>query len=176
MTTQKQVWHLPVLSYGVIDAYNRMCAAVGSPTLAMKSAHADYNGHSIDIRFNTHRQYYTADYWWAGRNCIARGTLREVVEAAVHDYKRGALGSSVEVVVKPGDDTSVLVENGFIRGELPREPEFLTWRHKVAARCAPDYANSGRMALIFDSGLLEAASCEPSYREALKAKYGHAWR
>jgi len=175
MTTQKQVWRLPVLSYGVIDAYNRMCVAVGSPASAMKATHADYNGHSIYIRFNTHRQYYTADYWWAGRNCIARGTLREVVEVAVRYYNRGALGSSVEVVVKPGDDTSVLVENGFIEGDAPRESGFLTWRHKVAARCAPDYANPGRMVLVFDPDLLEAASCEDSYKEALKAKYGRTW-
>lgn len=176
MSEQPAIWHLPTIPFGVIDAYNRRALAQGSPRIAQASAHSDINGHRVYVSFNEFRQYYTADYWWAGRNCIARGSLRQTVEAAARLYRKGALGSSVTVEVKPDEDLSVLHENGFISGPQPEHPSFLTWRHKLAGRCAPDAANPGRTTSIFDAELIMAAQSETEYFDYLKAKYGRTIR
>lgn len=88
-------FHLATRPYGVIDAINRMAAATGSPRYAMASAHADYNGHAVSVYFNGYRGYWLAEYTWAGRVVLCRGSLVECLRAAKQEYDRGALGASV---------------------------------------------------------------------------------
>ncbi len=85
---------LPTRPYNVIAAINRMAAATGSMRYASQAAHADYNGHHVTVNFNEYRGYWIAEYFWAGRVVLARGSLREVLRAAKAEHDRGALGSA----------------------------------------------------------------------------------
>ena len=86
-------FHVPERPYTPIDALNRRAAAVGSPRYAALTSHADYNGHQVTVAFNDYRQYYTAEYFWAGRQVLARGSFEACLQAALREHARGALGS-----------------------------------------------------------------------------------
>lgn len=88
-------YSLPQRPFGVIDAINRQAAATGSVRYAMGAADADYNGHFVSVYFNGYRGYWLAEYTWAGRNVLCRGSLASCLDAAKREYDRGALGSEV---------------------------------------------------------------------------------
>ena len=99
MQTTNRTYHLPVRPYSPIDAVNRAASAKGSPRYAQNTADADYNGHAVRVYFNDYRGYWVADYTWAGRNVLARGPFTSVLDAALREYNRGALGASLAVEV-----------------------------------------------------------------------------
>lgn len=175
MTT---TYHVPTRPYGPIDALNRRAAAVGSPGYAQATAYADYNGHHVTVHWNEYRGYYLAEYWWAGRVVLARGSFASCLRAALDEYRRGALGTSVTVVLREGDAEAAALcaaTPELVAGEAPRELPWWTWRHEAAARSVRDYANTGALRLVFDWALMQAAASEAEYEAALKAKYGRVW-
>ena len=74
--TARKFW-IPTRPYSLIDAINRMAAATGSPRYAELATYADYNGHYVTVSFNEYRRYWVAEYTWAGRVVIGRGTLAD---------------------------------------------------------------------------------------------------
>lgn len=94
-TPSTPTYGLPTRPFNVIAAINRMAAATGSIGYASAAANADYNGHHVTVNFNEYRGYWIAEYFWAGRNVLARGSLRDALRAAKQEYDRGALGASV---------------------------------------------------------------------------------
>ncbi len=88
-------WVKPTRPYSVIDAINRYAASTGSARYAALAANSDYNGHRVSVTFNDYRGYWIAEYFWAGRHVLARGTIEACLHAAVVEYDRGALGASV---------------------------------------------------------------------------------
>lgn len=178
-TAQRPVFYLPVRPYTPIDALNRRAAAVGSPRYAAGASTADYNGHAVRVWWNDFRRYYIAEYQWAGRNVLARGTFEDCLRAALSEYDRGALGASVMVAPRPDDAEALAACEAHPRlvpGRVPENSEWLTWRHSAAAQSVRDYANPGRACLIFDWDLMQAADSEGAYLAALKAKYGNPYR
>tara|TARA_R110000751_G_scaffold81328_2_gene164047 strand:- start:35 stop:589 length:555 start_codon:yes stop_codon:yes gene_type:complete len=85
----------PTREYGAIDAINRSALATGSTRGASAGAGADYNGHGVRISYNGIRRYWVAEYTWAGRHVIGRGSLDDCLAAAARDFNRGALGAVV---------------------------------------------------------------------------------
>lgn len=91
-------FYLPTVPFSVIDAVNRYAAATGSPRYACASSGADYNGHHVAVTFNTFRGYWIAEYMWAGRNVIGRGSLAEALTEGKRLHARGAKGATVTAV------------------------------------------------------------------------------
>lgn len=171
-------FHLPVRPYSPIDALNRRAAAVGSPRYAAAASNADYNGHHVTISWNAYRGYYIAEYWWAGRNVLARGSFAICLKAALSEYQRGALGASVSISLREVDfEAEALCRNTpeLQPGELPRTLEWCTWKHECAAASVRDYANPGMRVMHFDWPLMEASDTQEAYEAALKAKYGSVY-
>ena len=169
-------FHAPTIEYSLVDALNRRAAATGSPAYASSAAGADYNGHRISVWFNDYRNYYIAEYQWAGRCVVARGSADICIAAAMKYYQRGVKGSSVTIALEPEHEEAVAharTVDGLVEGR-EGTPSWMTWRHSTAARCARDSACRS-MVMVFDLSLLEAAESERDYSDALRAKYGHAY-
>lgn len=181
-------FHLPVRPYSPIDALNRQAAALGSPRYAELSAHADYNGHHVTLSWNSYRSYYVAEYFWAGRVVIARGSFADCLAAVLSEYGRGALGASATVrpreddieamaacracaELQPGDGWA---ETGGGMRELTKG-SWWTWRHDCARAAARDTANPGALTMHFDWELMQAAEDRKAYEAALRAKYGRVY-
>lgn len=165
-------FYLPERPYTPIDALNRRAAALGSPGYAQSAEHADYNGHRITVAWNEYRGYYVTEYFWAGRVVLARGDFAHCLDAAVREWRKGALGCSVAISPREEDlDTCLDVP------ELVKEDDrsWYTWRHAIAAQCARDYANPRALTRLFDWELLQAADDENDYTERVRAKHGRAW-
>ena len=80
------------------DMLRRRGAATGTVEGARANANASFNGHPVTVSFkpdSVHGPCWNAEYWWAGRVVLARGTLERCLEAARHEYDRGARGASV---------------------------------------------------------------------------------
>ena len=176
---EKPLFHFPTRPYTPIDALNRRAAAVGSPGYAMGAAHADYNGHNVSVSWNDYRRYHIAQYYWAGRYVLARGSFADCLAAATDYYNRGALGASV-LVAPRADDTDAIAlcrsAPGLVEGPQPQTPDWWTWRHTAAAESARDYANPGALCLMFDWELMQRCDSRDAYESALRTKYGTAFR
>lgn len=180
-------FHLPQRPFSPIDALNRHAAAVGSPRYAEGAAHADYNGHHVTLTWNSYRQYYVAEYFWAGRVVLARGDFATCLRATLDEYNRGALGSSATVTPR-ADDAEALAMcrataelapgDGWEDGDRMRglRRPWWTWQHDCAHAAARDYAHPNAMAMIFDWALMQASADRKSYEEALRAKYGRVYQ
>lgn len=171
-------YHLPVRPYSPIDALNRRAAAIGSPRYAQGAAHANYNGHHVQVYWNDCRQYYVCDYTWAGRIVLARGTVEQCTAAAIAEYNRGALGASVsvEVLEKDADKISKLFPQ-LISGPsvFAHESSWHTWRHKCAMEAARDSANPRCPVMLFDWDLMQVSESREAYVEALRKKHGRVY-
>ncbi len=177
MTTTNS-YHVPTRPYSPIDAMNRRAAAQGSPTYAMGAAVANYNGHSVSVYFNDYRGYYVAEYHWGERCVLARGTFRQALTAALREFDRGALGASVSVSIPASDLEANEIAAGCLQllsGPSPHSSDWYTWRHEVAASCAPDAALPGRTRMIFDWEPLQSATDRDDYQTKLKAKHGRIY-
>jgi hypothetical protein len=178
MTTET-TFHLPVRPYSPIDALNRRAAAMGSPQYAERTARANYNGHHVTLSWNEYRGYYVAEYQWAGRNVIARGTFAACLDAVLREYNHGALGSSATIIphdpeaVALCEATAALVPG---RETFAHESTWWTWRHKAASEAARDVANPRALVRIFDWPLMQDAADLAAYEAAVKAKYGRVWQ
>ena len=170
-------YELPTIPYGPIDALNRRAAAVGSPGYAIKTAHANYNGHHVTVWWNDYKGYYIADYTWAGRIVIARGDFASCFAAAVAYYNKGDLAACVWFTLKEGDEEALKLiasDNRIIeKGTASRD--WYTWQHECAVQSVKDYCFPGAFALRFDWELMQAVDSEKEYTEALKAKYINAY-
>lgn len=180
VTTEPQsvAFHLPAIPYTPIDALNRRAAAVGSPEYAQRSAHADYNGKAVRVWWNSFRRYYIAEYTWAGRNVLARGSFASCLRAALRYYEAGALGSSVRIVLREGDRDAeeICRQTPQIREGHEGDLAWLTWRHTMAAQCVRDYANPGGSAYLFDWEIMQSAQSREEYLAAVKAKHGRMFQ
>lgn len=172
-------YYVPTRPYTPIDALNQRAAAVGSPRYAQLASHADYNGHRVTVAFNDHRGYYTAEYVWAGRVVLARGSFAQCLAAALAEQARGALGGTVRVYLPSSDaDAIALCEAtpALLAGDEPDPLPWYTWQHSCAAQSARDYAHPRASYLIFDWELMQAAANEQAYLDAVRAKYGQVYQ
>lgn len=181
-------FHLPVRPYSPIDAHNRAAAAKGSPRYAQLTAHADYNGHHVSLAWNDHRQYYVAEYYWAGRVVLARGRFADCLRAVLQEYDRGALGSSASIYPRQDDQEALdllRAEPRIVEGSLWANDgqerklthgDWWTWRHRAAAAAARDMANRRSLTLIFDWPLMEKAESRAEYEKLLQEKYGRIYQ
>lgn len=172
------VFHVPTRPYTPIDSLNRMAAALGSPRYGQAAAHANYNGHHVNVWWNDYRSYYIAEYTWAGRVVIARGTFASCLAAALREHANGALGASTHVEPRPDDAEAIaLCEQTpeLLPGREPSERAWYTWKHSVGAAAARDSANPGRGAMVFDWDLLQAAETQTEYEQAVRAKHGRVY-
>jgi hypothetical protein len=168
-------FHLPVIPYGPSVALNRMAAALGSPRYAMAASGADYNGHHIKVWWNEHNRYYIAEYTWAGRIVIERGSFAACLRAALTYYERGALGSSAEICPRSDDEAALalcraderIAEGSFwvrdFNGCRPRYGAWYTWMHEVASKSARDSANPRGLVRIFDWGVMQTCQSLAEY-------------
>lgn len=145
---------------------------------AAAATYADYNGHRVSLSWNEYRGYYVAEYFWAERVVIGRGGFEDCLRAVLAEYNRGALGSSASIAPRPDDVAAIaLCEStpAIVKGAMPQTESWWTWRHDVAGRCARDYCHPGKMTMIFDWDVMQAATDEESYYQAVKAKHGRAY-
>lgn len=171
-------YHLPVRPYTPIDSLNRSAAAKGSPGYAMATAYANYNGHLITIGWNDYRGYYITEYWWAGRVVLARGSFKDCLSAAISEYNRGALGTSVSVHIREGDTEAEKVcqeTPGMVEGREGKS-DWYTWKHQYAAESVKDYCFPNSLARIFDWQIMEDCATAEEYNAAIRAKYGKCFR
>jgi hypothetical protein len=186
--TSKIAFHVPTRPYSPIDALNRRALAIGGVRNAMAGAHADYNGHNVTVEWNSYRNYYVARYMWAGPVVIGRGSFAECLRAALREFDKGAVGASVEITLREGDEEAKALceaepklvagspwasdDKGNVRHHLG---DWYTWRHDTAAACARDAA-CRNYPFIFDWELLQAAENEDDYCNRLKAKHGRVYQ
>lgn len=135
---------LPTIAYSAIDAINRVAAGQGSVRYAMATAHADYNGHHVRVYFNAYRQYWLAEYQWGERVVLNRGSLMNCIAAAMQEYKRGALGTTVSFSIQTEDafgkapvvsdeEIEAIKKLGFQEGsEDITKLDWWTWKHEEA--------------------------------------------
>lgn len=171
------MYHLPIRPYSPLDAHNRHAAALGSPLVGAAASRADYNGHRVTVDWNAYRSYYVAEYFWAGRIVLGRGTFETCLRAAIKEYQRGALGASVAVTCRDDDAeaAALCVELGLVAGSLSSVPlDWWTWRHDVGHESAPDYTERAPRPR-FDWELLQASESREEYKRALCAKYGRTF-
>lgn len=137
---------IPTRPYNLIGAINRMAAATGSMRYAQLAADADYNGHHVTVSFNDYRGYWIAEYFWAGRNVLARGELSHCLRAAKEEHDRGALGSTVVVTVSTDEDAAEVMAAGFAPYDKESEAaHFAAWKDARFAEIngAMDYERHG---------------------------------
>lgn len=181
-------YHLPVRPYSPIDALNRRAAATGSIRYAEAAAHADYNGHHVRLTWNSYRSYYVAEYFWAERVVIARGSFAECLDATLREYRKGALGASAEVCPRDDDAEAVALceaTEGLATGSgWEDEPggmkrlvaPWRTWQHECAEESARDAANPGAMVMLFDWALMQSAKSRAEYEAALRVRHGRVYQ
>ena len=176
MNNDDRHYHLPVRPYSPIDALNRRSVALGSPRYAQLAGHANYNGHHVTVSWNDYRKYYIAQYFWAERIVLARGTAEQCTAAAIAEYNRGALGASVSVSVR-GEDADRIVKlfPELTPGEREAKCEWRSWRHECAEEAARDSANPRLPVMLFDWELMQAADTREAYETALRAKHGRIY-
>ncbi len=135
-------YHLPTIALTPIDLINRRAAATGSMRYAQLSSDADYNGHHITVSFKPHAvsgPKWNAEYHWAGRIVIGRGSLESCLREAKREYDKGAHGTVVAVYLHDEASESIseqkqLCKNlGFTSGELPTIPEYWTGKHEAVS-------------------------------------------
>lgn len=126
-TPEIKRFHLPTHPMSLIDMINRVALSTGSIVTAMSSGNVDYNGHHVSVSFNKYRGYWITEYMWAGRNVLARGTLRATLQAAKDEHKRGARGGSVSVSIEAVEGLTldeaikIAVDMGYVEGEEPKD-------------------------------------------------------
>lgn len=182
-------FHLPVRPYSPIDAHNRAAAAKGSPRYAQATACASYNGHHVTLSWNDYRRYYVAEYFWAGRVVLGRGSFANCLRAVLDEYARGDLGASAAICVPANDAEALTLARsapGVVEGSLWREEpngmrrldagSWWTWRHSVGAESARDMANPRCPVLIFDWDLLQSSKDRDLYEASLREKYGRVYQ
>lgn len=92
--TAGRYW-LPTRPYTLVDAVNRAAAATGSFRNAQLSADANYNGHAVQVTYNSYRDYCVCEHYWGGRVVHCRGTMEEALRAGCREYDLGHRGTSV---------------------------------------------------------------------------------
>lgn len=128
LSTKRQYW-MPIRPYNVIAAINRMAAATGSLRTATLTSGADYNGHRVTVDFNTCRQCWIAEYFWAERIVLGRGNdFEAVLGSALREYNRGALGAEVWVNVYTDEEAAICEKAGLsIRSDETMAAHRATW-------------------------------------------------
>lgn len=90
----------PMIALSAIDRENRRAAATGSVRYAAAAADAGYNGHPVMMSFRALAvggARWCAEYTWAGRRVVGRGSFEETLRGALREYGRGHRGALVTV-------------------------------------------------------------------------------
>jgi hypothetical protein len=186
-TNNTPVFHLPTRPYSPIDALNRRAAAIGSPRYVMATEYADYNGHHVTVSWNSYRGYYIAQYYWAERIVLERGSFADCLRVALKEYARGALGASAEIAPRADDAEAIALCNvteslipgdgwGNEPGSARLQSTWYTWRHECAAASVRDSANPRALTMVFDWELMQASETRDAYEAALRAKHGRVYQ
>lgn len=156
-------WGFPPREIDIISHINRVSAGQGSPRMAMASADADYNGHSVIVRFNSYRGYWIAEYIRSGRNVLERGSLADCLQAAKAEQDRGALGASVAVYIPMAsssdldrfmcaetvdDIASQCAAFGMIQYDTQELPSWWTWKHSLTCEAVREHATHHLLAAV----------------------------
>jgi hypothetical protein len=156
--------------------------------MASLTSHADYNGHHVTLTWNSYKGYYVAEYFWAGRVVLARGSFVDCLRAVMVEYERGALGASASIAPRADDTDAMSIARatlGIVEGSLwidqpdhTREVSrdtWWTWRHQVGSESAKDMANPGAPKIIFNWDLCQMSTSREDYEKALLAHYGRVY-
>jgi len=128
---EKHFW-IPTRPYTVVDAINRAAAATGSVRGARAASGADFNGHSVSVRFKPHAvngPIWNAEYHWAGRVVLGRGSFENCLAAALREQARGALGGSVLVTCETEEQAAACLAAGLE-----------AWSKEVEEKCYASFA------------------------------------
>lgn len=179
----REAWTLPQIPLSPIDMINRMAAATGSVGYAQATAHGDYNGHHVMVSFKPHAvsgPTWNAEYWWAGRVVLGRGSFQRCVEAAVREYRRGARGTSVvaevyddeAAAISADEQRQILQQAGFERVEkddpATRRAPWWTGAHEAVCDAAA-WQRTGFASLLMERALAFTGTPEewPAERDRL---------
>jgi len=125
-----------------IDIINRRAAATGSAHHAMAASNANYNGHRVSVSYKPHAvsgPTWNAEYWWAGRVVLGRGSFKSCLDAAMSYFERGDRGAAVVVVVdgeapEPVEDQKAACEAaGLSQGDLQDKRPWWTGTHAAVS-------------------------------------------
>jgi hypothetical protein len=166
MTTQ---YWLPTKPYTLIDAINRSALATGSVRFAELGANADYNGHRVEVSFNDYRRYWVAEYFWAGRCVISRGSFADVVRAAAAFHATQGRGGDVIVTTRDESEAETARALGFqLCTDETRAAHRATYADARFAEInrAADYERHGLAPAV---GMLANSATIEEYRTKLEA-------
>ncbi len=108
-------------SGSLVDAVNAACAAQGSFRFAMGAAHANYNGHQVGVDWNDYRGYWIAEYFYGGRNVLARSSsFAQALDAAFEEFNKGASFASINAQPKTQEEIDLCIA----RGMTLRDPDW----------------------------------------------------
>lgn len=130
----KNFW-MPTKPLSVIDLINRKCLATGSISNAQRGSDADYNGHAVIVNYNSYRKYYIAEYFWAGRRVLARGTIRECILPSIEFYKQDGRGAQLTIFPVTDEDVKVcesfdLLQEFSETSSKAHRDSWWTWKHE----------------------------------------------
>jgi hypothetical protein len=143
MTAAPTSYWMPTRPYSLVDAINRAAAATGSCRYAMAAGNADYNGHHVNVRWNSYKRGFQAYYTWAGLRWLAHSTtIERALAAALSEHARGALGSTVMVTFQDAPEEQQAIARAACEaaGLVPYSEEAqaahdASWRTPLYAEC-----------------------------------------
>ena len=113
VATAGRFW-LPTRPYSLVDAINRAAAATGSMRYAALAADASYNGHYVTVAYNSYRDYWVCEHFWAGRVVHARGSVESALRAGRYEYDRGTRGTSVIAGDLAPEEAQIALSLGYV--------------------------------------------------------------
>ena len=143
MSTVHTVWELPEIPLTPVDLVGRRAAATGSTRVALAATDENYNGHHVSVTFKDKAvagPTWNAEYWWAGRHVLGRGSLAVCLAAAKREYNRGARGTVVRLILadeapEPLNDQVALAKKyGFVPASQRKpgsNPSYWTGTHEA---------------------------------------------
>lgn len=159
---------LPTIPYSIADSINRAYAATGSPQYAAAATDASYNGHNVSVSFNTYRSYWVAEFYWAGRQVLARGELIYCLEAAKREHDLKRKGSTVLTGHLDPDQAQIATRLGYLpynqKAQADHDATYRDARHGKVTDAIWRERNLGVPATAF---LINSATVE-EYEEKLR--------
>lgn len=167
MSTQIVSFYVPTKPYDAVASINRIAAGQGSVRYAQQTAHADYNGHHLQVWWNDYRGYYICEYHWGERVVLCRSSdARQIIASALKDFKAQGLGASITVSLLERDAAIAKEFSELIEGKEPFPYAWWTWKHDEAATA---YRLERELGRSYVARLLKADSLE-EYRELCRPK------
>lgn len=153
--------------YSIVDAINRMAAATGSVIGAMRTAHADFNGHHLSLYWNDYRGYYVLDYQWGERVVLYRGTdFAQGLATALREFGRQGRGATLRVLPDTNADIALCRANAALYEGEEQRPDWMDWRYDQVSAALRSMQQFGLpLALLID------AKSKEEYDAAVKQWY-----